>query len=302
MENNILSKKEIKDLYLRNKLNFSRTLKLQHINTYNFIDKNFNYIKSTNSNNRGKNKFTEKIYQYVFGIYGGCKQCKINPTTFRSFSRGYFNVCSQKCQQLNTASKYGVKNLFQSNIIKEKMKNTWIKNHGIDNPMKLNSIKEKGLVTKEIKYGNKNYNNLEKYKKTMLLRHGVTSPVHMKDWFEKWTKSGVKRKPYTLPSGKIVMIQGYENKALDIMLKKYKESEIFEEIPPVINYIENEIKRKFYPDFYIKKDNLIIEIKSQFTFDKWVKKNIEKMKACKNKGFDIEFWIIGKKGNLENVL
>ena len=202
----------------------------------------------------------------------------------------------------NLMKKYGVENIFQLNTIKSKIKDDLMKNYGVDNPMKLNTIKEKGLQTKQIRYGNKNYNNLEKYRKTMLSKYGVTSPVHIKGWFEKWTKSGVKRKPYILPSGKTVMIQGYEDKALNLLLKEYKEEEIFQGKLPIIEYIEDGVKRKFYPDFYIQKENLIIEIKSQFTFDRWVKKNIAKIKACENDGFNIEFWIIGKKGNLENVL
>lgn len=302
MKNNILTPTEIENLYNLYELNLSNIIKSKYFSTFDFIDKNFCYVKLTNSNNKGKNKFTEKLYQYVTGIKGICKQCKNNPTTFRSFSKGYFDFCSQKCQQLNTASKYGVKNLFQSNEIKEKIKLSLIKKYGVDHPNKSIIIQNKTKRTKKEKYGNENYNNMEKTTQTMVKRYGVRSPSQMEGYLEKWTKSGVKRKSYILPSGKEIKVQGYENKALDIMLKKYSESEIFECNPPKIKYNENEINRIFYPDFYIKKNNLIIEIKSRFTFDKWKNKNLLKIDECKNQGFDIEYWIINKKGNIEEII
>lgn len=302
MENDILSKEEIKNLYRLYKKNLYKVIKSQYYYTYDFIDKKFNYAKLINSNNRGKNKFTEKLYQYVYEINGICKWCKNNPTTFRSFSEGYFDFCSQKCQQLHTASKYGVKNLFQSKEIKEKIKLSLIKKYGVDHPNKSIIIQNKTKNTKKEKYGNENYNNTEKITQTMIKRYGVKSPCLMNGYFEKWTKSGVKKKEYKLPSGKIIKLQGYENKALDIMLKTYSENEIFECNPPKIKYKENEINRIFYPDFYIKKNNLIIEIKSRFTFNNWKDKNLLKIDECKKQGFNIEYWIINKNGNIEEII
>lgn len=302
MENNILTPSEINNLYNLYKLNLSNIIKFRYFFTYNFINKNFNYAKTINSNNRGKNKFTEKLYQYVTRIKGICKYCKNNPTTFHSFSKGYFDFCSQKCQQKNTAAKYGVENLFQSDEIKQKIKDTLIKRYGVDHPNKSKTILERTKRTKKDRYGNENYNNLEKYKQTMLNRYGVRSPSQMDGYFEKWTKSGVRKKNYIFPSGKVIKVQGYEDKALDFLLKKYSENEILECKTPIIKYKEKKADRVFYPDFYIKKNNLIIEIKSRFTYENWKEKNIAKITECKNQGFNIEYWIIDKKGNIEEII
>lgn len=305
MESNtqILSKEEVICLYKKHKQNLCRVLKIQYPNTYNFIDKNFDYVKPFNiHNNSRKNKFTEKVYQYVYGIKGICKQCHHNTTTFRSFSDGYFDFCSIKCQQESVACKYGVLNLFQSPKIKEKIKLTCLEKYGTENPMQSDFVKSKGKLSKLNRYGNENYNNIKKNQQTMLSRYGVRSPSQMEGYFEKWTKSGVMKKSFVLPSGKEIKVQGYEDKALPILLKTYTEQEILEQRPPKIKYVENGVNRVFYPDFFIKKDNLIVEIKSRFTYNRWLSKNISKKEFCKKQGYNINFWIIGRKGNLEEII
>ena len=298
----ILSNKKIVLLYKNNKQNLCRILRSKYNDTYLFIDKNFCYNKPNNSNNGGKNKFTEKIYKYVYGNTGICKECKKCPTTFRSFSEGYFKFCSQSCQQKNTASKYGVKNLFQSPKIKQKIKQSCLKKYGSENPMQSDIVKLKGRISKFNKYGDENYNNTKKIQQTMLSKYGVKSPAQMDGYLEKWTKSGVMKKSYTLPSGKEIKVQGYEDKALSILLKKYTEEQIFEQTPPKINYIIDGVNRVFYPDFFIKNDNLIIEVKSRFTYDRWLNKNISKKEYSEKMGYKINFWIIDKKGNLEEII
>ena len=53
-------------------------------------------------------------------------------------------------------------------------------------------------------------------------------------------------------------------------------------------------KHYYYPDFYIKELNLIIEIKSNYTYEKDLEVNILKQQATINNGFDYIF-IIDKK-------
>lgn len=113
-------------------------------------------------------------------------------------------------------------------------------------------------------------------------------------------------KEYILPSGKLVKYQGYEHYAIDILLQTYKEEEI--DIHPnlIINYKLEDKDRKHYPDIYIQKDNLIIEVKSNWTYNTTYKssdeKNIEKQKAAKEFGYRYEFWIISNDGNLIEII
>jgi hypothetical protein len=47
----------------------------------------------------------------------------------------------------------------------------------------------------------------------------------------------------------------------------------------------------YYPDFYIKSTNTIIEVKSAWTYENWKEKNLAKQKACLEQGFKFEFII-----------
>lgn len=100
-----------------------------------------------------------------------------------------------------------------------------------------------------------------------------------------------------LPSGRIVKIQGYEPQVLDELLKTYVENDIVigvKEMNKTIGQIKYEFEgrlKTYYPNFYIKSENKIIEVKSQWTFDKWKEKNLAKEQACLQQGFKFEFVI-----------
>jgi DNA-binding CsgD family transcriptional regulator len=74
-------------------------------------------------------------------------------------------------------------------------------------------------------------------------------------------------KKYKLPSGKIIKLRGYEPEFLDYVFSKniLLENEIDFQ-PQIILYknLDNQLVR-YFPDFYIPKWNLIVEIKSSWT-------------------------------------
>lgn len=120
-----------------------------------------------------------------------------NETKFTTFSQGYRKTCGKQICNLTLGNKtnlikYGVKNTFQSEIFKEKLKQTKkekygyenfnnrekAKNscnikYGVENPSQLNEIKEKKIKTNISKYGVRWYNNIEKIKKTNLDKYGI---------------------------------------------------------------------------------------------------------------------------------
>ena len=65
-----------------------------------------------------------------------------------------------------------------------------------------------------------------------------------------------------------------------------------------INYEINGKKRRYYPDFLIKSENIIYEIKSGWTLKSKLYENIEKFKSCKNIGYKPIFLIFNKNGVL----
>jgi len=255
-----------------------------------------------------------------------CIYCK-KPVKFTSLKNGYKQQCkTESCRLLKykktCREKYGVDNSFKSekikNIIKEKLK----KNYGVDNPTKNKNIMDKIKKTKKEKHGNENYNNIEKQKntirerykvthysntkeykekcqKTSMMRYGTKHPMQNEEIFNNCMKSSYNWKLYVLPSGKEIKTQGYENKFLDEYFENggKEENVVIHPTQDIIGKIWYKNKgnlHKYYPDFYIKNTNTIIEVKSTYTFDKDKNVNLLKEKSCLTNGFNFEFRIYNK--------
>jgi hypothetical protein len=79
---------------------------------------------------------------------------------------------------INYLNKFDIpkRNIISSRATKRnkiKQEETNIKKYGVTNPMKTESIKGKVFNTKQKKYGSGYFNNMDKYVKTMLERHGI---------------------------------------------------------------------------------------------------------------------------------
>lgn len=116
---------------------------------------------------------------------------------------------------------------------------------------------------------------------------------------EKSAKSSVLFKDYILPSDNIIRVQGYENIALDELVKIYKEDDIItnRRDMPEIKYFLNGKERRYYPDIWIKSENIIIEVKSDYTYKKDLIKNIMKALATRKLSYNFEWWIYDNKMN-----
>lgn len=109
------------------------------------------------------------------------------------------------------------------------------------------------------------------------------------------------------PSGKTIHIQGYENYALDILLKNNQimEDDIVaskKEVPEIWYKDSDDKDHRYYVDIFIKSFNKFIEVKSTWTY----KKNMEKVELTKNtvkeKGFLYECWVFDGKGNIVETI
>lgn len=115
------------------------------------------------------------------------------------------------------------------------------------------------------------------------------------DYVNRVLSNSFKRKSFILPSGKEVQLQGHEPNVLERLLEKHSEEDILigvKNINDKIGLIKYEFNGKFhtyYPDFYIISTNTIVEVKSDWTYEKWKEKNIAKKKACLEKGFNFIF-------------
>jgi hypothetical protein len=93
--------------------------------------------------------------------------------------------------------------------------------------------------------------------------------------------------------GKIIRIQGYENIALDELIKQFNEEDIItnkRDMPKIIYNFEDK-QHRYYPDIYIKSINKIIEVKSTWTYKRDLVKNKLKEIATNELNFDFEFWV-----------
>ncbi len=255
----------------------------------------------------------------------------------KNISKYKFYSCSRKCAQQKTEStnleKYGVKNVLENDLIKSKIKETNIKNYGVDNPSKSGIVKqikkdtniknsgfdnpmknkltiEKAQNTNTKKYGGKSplcdKGILKKSEKTCIKRYGVKNAMQNTDVILKNKKSNYNLKEYVFPSGKKVSIQGYENRAIDLLLKSHNENDIvvrdknIEEFIGKIWYIGEDNKlHRYFPDIFIISENKIIEVKSDWTFNLHKKMNLLKRESCINNGINFEFFIFNKKQRVE---
>lgn len=195
---------------------------------------------------------------------------------------------SNKKREETNIEKYGFKYVTQRNEIKNKAKQTNLERYGVEHVLQSSSLRNK-------------------IKEQNLSKHGVESLIQLPTYFKKIQNSSAYK--YTLPSGNIIKLHGYEDIAMDKLLKTYTESDIITdcELMPVIWYESYERvninshqtilkKRRYFPDFYIPKENLILEIKSTYTYNKELFKNKLKAIFTRKLGYNYETWIINRNG------
>jgi hypothetical protein len=236
------------------------------------------------------------------------------------------NVIKQKIEN-SIINKYGVKNISQSEEIKDKKVETSLRNYGVNHPTQTQEIQEKreetiikkygvknafqsNVIKQKIensiinKYGVKNISQSEEIKAkkvdTSLRNYGVKYPTQNPIIAEIASKNAYKIKEYTLPSGNIIKIQGYENYALDELLRDgILEEDIINgcsNVPEIWYVDELGIKHRHYVDIFIKSENKCIEIKSTWTAEKKKDCIFLKQQAGKELGYNYEIWIYNGKG------
>lgn len=225
-------------------------------------------------------------------------------------------------QKLTCIEKYGVEDVNKEDWFKDKIKKSNIEKYNIDNPNKLQSIKDKIKKSNIEKYGidypcrldeikNKiKKTNIEKYgvenvfqsdeiknksKKTNIEKYGVEYISQNPDIYEKQILSGFRIKKHECG----LTYQGtYEKDFIDFCISH--RIEITK--PPSVLYEMNGKSKKYYPDFYIEKLNLVIEIKSSYYYQLHKEKNELKKESIINNGFSYILIIDKDYGNFCKLL
>jgi len=233
-------------------------------------------------------------------------QYKRKQTCLKNFGTEFAiqNKDIQGKRKNNNFKKYGVEFTIQLSEVQEKGKQTCKDRYGVEFAIQNNEFKEKRENTNVKRFGFVNAMQNEeiknKYKQSCLINFGYESPLHCAEISEKAFKNANLLKDYTLPSKKIIQLQGYENFGMNELLyiEKLDEIDIItsRKKVPEIWYKDKEGKEhRYYVDFYIPKQKRCIEVKSTWTIQK---DNVfEKQQAMKDNGYQCEIWVYDDKGN-----
>lgn len=265
----------------------------------------------------------QRLYHLYNNIYyiPSCEVCN-NKVNFKDIIKGYKSYCSLTCRNIGTREqrentclkKYGYKTPL-GNV--EQKKAACFEKYGVSNYSKTKEFKN--LISqkrkseteeqKEIRFSKQRDTFLEKYgvswyskseeyiekgRNTCLEKYGVKHQSQCPEIYEKMPGFKNSWHDYILPSGTQIKLQGYEPQALDMLLKIYKEEDILykkTDVPEIWYVGEDNKKHRYYPDFYIPKDNLVIEVKSEYTYNYDLNKNLLKEEATKKSGYNFELVI-----------
>lgn len=237
-------------------------------------------------------KYMKKSYEYIPQC--GYKNCNNKCMVDYKFdiSKG---CCASHSYKLATLEKHGVENISQVGDVKEKKKLLALKKYGVENVFMSSEIKDKTKKTNLEKYGcEHNMQNTTIRSKaiaTWVEKYGVGNPLQNANIFEKSQKRMFRRKEYKWKTGEISIVQGNEPIVLtELEEKGYSFSDVRtdQKDMPEIWYEFEEKNKRYYSDIYIPKENLLIEVKSEYTIRCDVEKNTAKFDATRQLGYELK--------------
>ena len=186
--------------------------------------------------------------------------------------------------------RFGVDNYSKTSQWKIKTKETNEKLYGGVSPYHSEEVKERGNRLIIEHWGGLGFKSAELRKKMLLTykaKTGYDDWMHDPAIFNKMIASSFRRKKYLLPSGKKIFILGEEPSFLDYVFSNniLQEDEIVY-YPKGIKYFTSDGgKHIYFPDFYIPKFHLIVEIKSWYILAKDLNVSL-KIQATKDFGYN----------------
>lgn len=304
------NKEFLKDLYTE------REMKKQAISY--FIKKHHPILYSDIMSIEINSGFLVKAYCFINNIFTNPLCYCGKETSFVSMTSGFSKTCSYKCmgkvdetklkRKATTQEKYGVDNISlvtreqagttiknKSPELKEqfvrKMRETSLERFGVTNVNKSTSIREKTKQTNLERYGVEYPTQSKKIIMTMqennLKKYGVISVSQLSEVHNK--KFKFRFKEYVWKTGEISKVQGHEPivlKELEAQGYTFNDIKTSPKEMPIIMYKLNGKDKRYFPDIFIPKDNIIIEVKSNYTILCNLEMNKEKFDAVRNLGYD----------------
>lgn len=222
------------------------------VHTPRLIKEKFPKIVALIDKSKGET-FWEKAFNLSNPEFdNACRECR-KPTKFNIYNSrlGYREFCSSACANINER-------------IRNKIRDTNTEKYGVAHHLSNEQV-------------------MQKRKETNIRLYGVENPLQRKDILDKVMKSQFRLKNFTLPSGKVVKLMGFEPQVVMYLLQNgYVEDDLVFDIIPTIAY---DRKHWYFPDIFIPKENLLVEVKSQWTYDVDLEKNTLKAEASVRAGF-----------------
>lgn len=216
--------------------------------------------------------------------FGATHWTKVRKSHFDTNNPMHIEDCVDKMRKTNL-KRHGSENAMHSKVVQAKLKKTFMDKYGVDNPRKAESVKET-------------------IQNTNLKRYGVTNAGCL-------FNTSYDRKVVTDKRGQKHLVQGYE----DIMIRELDELDNIRHIYTGsrnvirVRYKDKKDKtRNYYPDLRVELKSgkrIIIEVKSSFTLNIDLERNLRKFRAatkfCLKKGFTFWVCIVSPKGETRRV-
>ncbi len=250
-------------------------------------------------NNISYNNYINKqMKKYDFYVCKNCSIIKRKITNEKKYGVSYYSQSNDFKQKVEETSykKWGVSNYAKTDEYKKKSKETSNKKWGVDhylmnsdNYLKLiKTIKEKYNVNNPSKI---NGVNIEKRKKTNLEKYGCEHAIQNEDIFLKCFKNRKKINNLYYDSKN-------ELKFIELCIS----NNIYIERMKGVKYNFDSSDKIYYPDFFLPNYNLIVEIKSKWTYNIDLDKNLAKREQCLKNGYDFIFIIDNNFDEIKNIL
>ena len=212
--------------------------------------------------------------------------------------------------------RYSVANAMQSPAIQAKLEKTSMERYGTRRPSENSTIKAKiktAHTSKSLdevnaikaslqRYGTTSPNHADIVKQhkmeASLQKYGTPNPMQNQEIQAKAQRNAFRHKDFTMPSGAIRRVQGYEPFALKELLNTYTEDQIITDraAVPRIPYTVGGKQRYYFPDIYLPHIKKIIEVKSTWTYSCTTDNISQKEAATRDIGYDYELWVYNGKG------
>ena len=259
-----------------------------------YVDINKGYVKYCSNkcqlNDYWSNISNEEIERRIIKTKKTCKE-KYGVENFNTL-----DIIKEKTRKTNN-EKYNSDYHLKTDKSKQMIKDNLNDKYGVDNVSKLEYVKIKKKNKSLLKTDVEKLLIREKYKNTILERYGVEHLSQDSDFLEELLKKSFSYKSHRLPSGKVISLQGYEPKVIDYLLKYYDEDDILYTNKSIENKIGKILYQnidkvsRYFPDLYIISENKIVEVKSTFTYDLDIVKNMSKKEECLTRGIKFDFII-----------